>query len=314
MKKSLLIVVLFISFVFSDELTLKPGWNLVGIASEDAASVLSSTTEISKATGGGVGNKNSFVYLKDLNYSRGNFLLGQAYWIKLEGNENKIFEYTKVSSTPSQLVLKSGWNLVYPFKTLKASDLANYPQIEKATGGGVGNSNSFVYLKEINYSRGESLPNQGYWIKVSDSVDEVVLNFVDFDYRAWGVGGDSNNSKSSFRLNGIDYTMLVYSLVNISPSESSSSNNFTLMSGTVLNKNIPSIQINEDYLNKKVILKIFKSKSVFDDTTLVFKSDEILINSNSISFLNIVFKTKDDFIPISPSDDNIELPPKTLNF
>lgn len=304
MKKSFLLMLCCISFLFSDEITLKPGWNLVGIPSEDSASVLTNILNISKSTGGGVGNSNNFVYLKDLNFSRGDFLLGQGYWIKLEGNDNKVFEYTKVTDIPSQLVLKSGWNLVYPFRTLKASDLSKYPEIEKATGGGVGNTNNFVYLKEINFSRGESLEGQGYWIKVADEVDEVILNFIDFDYRVWGIGGDSSSSMSTLRVNGIPYTIFIYSTHNVEQSNSSISGEFTLFKGSINNKDVPILQINDDYLNKDVKIKIF------NENTIVSQSNIFIPNNGVIDYENIIIENKDDFsVPFLKDNLKNELTP-----
>lgn len=316
MKKIVLISILSLTILLSDTVNLKPGWNLIGIPSEDSASIVATNQMISKATGGGVGNTNSFVYLKELDFSRGNFILGQGYWIKVEGNQNISFDYTRASKIPSSLVLKAGWNLVYPFSTISASDLSKYPAIEKATGGGVGNTNNFVYLKEINFSRGETLENQAYWIKVDDSVSSITLDFADFIYRAWGIGGDSNSSMANIRINGVNYTALVYSKQDIEQSNASTLGDFTLFQGSINSKNLPSLQINSDYLNEDIKIKVFKGTTIFDDTTIVYESDTLTANNSVVNFGSVSFENDDDYsVPYDKSitDANL-LPPKSPIF
>lgn len=306
MKKLFLCMALLISSLFADTLVLKSGWNLIGIPSSDTASILSNNTQIEKATGGGVGNTNSFVYLKSINYSRGNFLLGNAYWIKVLSDTT--IDYTK-ASTPNKISLKSGWNLVYPFNTILASDFSGYPEIEKATGGGVGNTNSFVYLKSINYSRGESLPNQGYWVKATADFDMI---FSSFDYRAWGIAGDDISSKASLRVNGIDYTVFAYSTLDVS--DVSQSPDFTFIQATALGKTIPAIQISSDYNTHEVKLKIFESQDTFDNTTLIVESDVLVANNDVLNFGNIVFDNPNDYSVPMPTDTNIAMPPSSPTF
>ena len=302
MKKILTVIVLFHALLVADTVELKTGWNLIGIPSTELASMLSNNTNIEKATGGGVGNTNAFTYLKSINYSRGNFILGQAYWVKALNDTT--LNYTK-TSTPNKIMLTQGWNLIYPFKTLPASDLANYPEVEKATGGGVGNTNAFTFLKSINYSRGETLPNQGYWVKATAQFDMI---FQSFDYIAWDVGGANIANNSTFRLNGVLYTMYVYSTQDIDQSNASGAGDFTLFQGTVSSKNIPAISINGDYVNNEVALKIFKGENNTTAEALVLESEPLLANNNVVAF-NLTIQNPDDFRPISPTDTNIEMPP-----
>ena len=307
MKKLFLMIMTCANFLWAETLILKEGWNLIGIPSTDSVTILETNSEIEKATGGGVGNTNSFVYLKD-SFSRGSFLLGQAYWIKSSSDTS--LEYTS-SITPSSITLSEGWNLIYPFSTISAESLADYPEIEKATGGGVGNTNSFVYLKDV-FSRGETLENQGYWIKASSSFDMI---FEMFDYRAWGIGGDDISSKANIRINGIPYTVFIYSTLDILQSNASSSGDFTLFTGSSLGKTVPAIQINADYTDQNVKLKFFASDSVFDDTTLVYESDPLVANASLVEYGNLVFANPDDYSVPQPTDSNPELlPPASPTF
>jgi hypothetical protein len=308
MRKLLYLGLFLFSSLISDTLILKSGWNLIGIPSTNSASILSNNSQIEKATGGGVGNTNSFVYLKSINFSRGNFLLGSAYWVKALSDTT--LEYTK-TSTPNKISLKTGWNLIYPFNTILASEFSKYPQIEKATGGGVGNTNSFVYLKSINFARGESLPNQGYWVKATSAFD---LIFQGFDYRAWGIGGDGNSSKAIVRINGIGYTVLVYSKLNIEQSNANSSGEFTFLRGTALNKTVSELQINADYNTKEVKLKFFDNQSIFDDTTLIYESNTLIANNDIVNYEFIDFVNPNDYsIPQPENIDGLN-PPKSPLF
>ncbi|XPV67463.1 MAG: hypothetical protein ACNI25_09055 [Halarcobacter sp.] len=308
MKKMYLFLLLSSSFLLADSLELKEGWNLIGIPSTDSASILSNNSNIEKATGGGEGNTNAFTYLKSINYSRGDFLLGQAYWVK--SLNNTTLTYTK-SSVPTKIALKQGWNLIYPFETIQASDLANYPEVEKATGGGVGNTSSFTYLKSINYSRGESLPNQGYWIKATANFDMI---FKMFDYRAWGIGGDEIASKASLRVNGLPYTVFIYSTQNIDQSNANSSGEFTLFQGTMLSKTVSAIQINADYFNQEVVLKVFEGETTFDNTTFIAQSDIFTANNDVVNFGNLTFVNPNDYSVPTPTDTSIEMPPSSPVF
>ena len=212
MKKIFLGFILFVSTIYADTINLKTGWNLIGIPSSLSASSLSSNSNILSATGGGVGGGANFTYNKQYSqYASGNFILGQGYWIKVDADTT--LDYVK-ENTPSSILLKTGWNLIHPINTLVATELSQYPQILSATGGGVGGGANFTYNKQYSqYASGETILGQGYWIKVSE---DLTLEFSGFDYRAWGVGGDDINSMATIRINGIEYSILVYSKLDIS--------------------------------------------------------------------------------------------------
>jgi hypothetical protein len=302
MKKIIASSLLLCSLVSADTVDVKIGWNLIGIPSTQSASILSNHDHIEKASGGGVGNTSSFAYLKSRNFSRGNFVLGQAYWIK--ATSDTTLTYTK-TSTPNKISLKAGWNLIYPFKTIAASDLAEYPEIEKAAGGGVGNTSSFAYLKSRNFARGESLPNQGYWVKSTGDFD---LIFQSFDYQAWGTGAES---KTTFRLNGIDYTLWGYSTEDYTVDQSAETIDFTLFTGTVLGKTVDDLLIGGLYYDHEIKLKIFGN----DTITPIYESDTLIANNDSVAFGNIIFENPNDYSVPQPESLSAELnPPESLTF
>lgn len=296
MKKILLSTLITSSILLSDTVTLNEGWNLIGIPSIDSASILSNNQDIEKAGGGGEGNKiNQFAYLKSKNYFNGNFILGQAYWIKALTDTN--LKYTKVS-IPNKISLYEGWNLIYPFKTILASDLANYPEIEKASGY----ENNFIYLKSKNYADGESLPNQGYWVKANSDFDMI---FSSFDYQAWGSGTES---KVSFRLNGVDYTMLAYSTENFTVDESISSG-FTFFNGTVSSFTVNPLLISGVYNTYEIKLKIFETIEDLSNSLPIFESDTFVANNDTVNYGNITFKNPNDYSVPQPENISADLQP-----
>lgn len=312
MKKLILGLSLVCSLSFSDTVELKKGWNLIGVSSNLLSSSLVNNTHILSATGGGVGGGANFTYNKEYSqYASGNFILGQGYWIKVDSDTT--LEYTKASNIPSSVMLKKGWNLIHPLDTLLATDLIQHTEILSATGGGVGGGANFTYNKEYSqYASGETLSGQGYWLKVSDDMELV---FTGYDYRAWGVGGDDINSMASIRINGIEYSVLVYSKLEIEQSNSDNSGNYTSFLGTIFDKTPSQIKISGDYENKEVKFKLFSSDTVFDDTTLVAQTDTFLANNSYVDYGNITFVNPNDYSVPQPTDTNQDLlPPVSPTF
>ena len=310
MKKIILLILLSFS-LFASSIQLKTGWNLIGILSNDAASSLANNPDVLIATGGGVGGGGSFSYDKNYQqYAYGNFIVGQGYWVKVQKDTN--LTYNELASIPSKITLKEGWNLIHFLSPVAASDLANYPQILIATGGGVGGGGSFSYDKNYQqYAYGTSLDSQGYWVKADSQFD---MQFNVFNYRAWGVGGDDVSSRSQIRINGVSYTIFAYSTLDIAQSGASTSGTYTAFVGTFLNKSFPQVKISEDYLDKQIVLKVFKSFTVFDSTTLLLSTQSITASGGFKDVGNIALDNPDDYRPITANDSSIELPPLAPSF
>jgi len=303
-----LVLAFFLTTSLSAEsLSLKQGWNLIGIASKMSASDLQSNSNIEKVVTGGRTSV-TFIYDKAASFSLGEMTLGQGYWVYV--NADTTLEYTKELTLPSTVSLKSGWNLVHLFEEMDSSEMSNYTEINKVVTGGV-SSDTFIYDRSASFALGTMKLGQGYWINVDNDMEFV---FNRFTFRAWDIGGDTQTSKSIFRLNGVDYTMFAYSSLNIEEQNANTSGGSTILRGTVMSKSVPIIQVNDDYTDKTVALKIFKSTSVFDDTTLITQSGSIVASTGVVDYPNITFENLDDFRPIEPSDTNIEMPPSAPVF
>ncbi len=303
----ILLAFVFVSSLNAESLTLKQGWNLIGIASKISASDLQSNPSIEKVVTGGR-TSTTFIYDKAASFSLGTMSLGQGYWVYV--NADTTLEYTKELTLPSIISLKSGWNLVHLFEELDSSTMSNYADINKVVTGGV-SSDTFIYDRSASFALGTMKLGQGYWINVDNDMEFV---FNRFTFRAWDIGGDTQTSKSVFRLNGVDYTMFAFSSLNIEEQNANTSGGSSILRGTVMDKSVPIIQVNDDYTNKTVALKVFKSNTVFDETTLITQSGSIVASTGVVDYPNITFSNPDDFRPLEPSDTNIEMPPSAPVF
>jgi len=304
--KFLIALLILCTTVFSETIQLKEGWNLIGIPSEDSATIFESNSDIELVTGGGAAGSSMF-YMPNIS-SNGNFVLGQGYWIK--ASNDTTLSYTKKTTLPSTIQLFEGWNLIYPFTEMSISDFASHPEITLALGGGVGNTNSFFYMPGLSGSA-VTLPNQGYWVKVSSN---IVLTFKMYDYRAWGVGGDTLNSKANIRVNGVTYTVFAYSMLDIEQSNANTGGNVVVVTGDLNGKSFNALALSEDYIDQNLQLKVFESDTLFDETTFVSQSDVKLVSNNQVDFSNLTFNNPNDYSVPVPTDTSIEMPPASPVF
>ena len=162
-----IILIFFIIFglaLKANEIQLKSGWNLVGVDSTDSVAILSSNLDVLKAAGGGVGGGGDFRFDKAFSqYATGNMKLGQGYWILADSDTN--LTYTISSQTQVSVELLEGWNLINTCIEINATDiLSQYPNVIKASGGGVGGGGDFRYDKDFaQYAKGTTKVGQGYW-------------------------------------------------------------------------------------------------------------------------------------------------------
>ena len=292
--KWIISITLLFSSLFSETIELKEGWNLVGIASEDSATIFETNENITLVTGGGAGGSTMF-YIPNV-ATNGSFKLGQGYWIK--ANADTSLTYTKETNLPSTIELKTGWNLIHPFNAMTIEDFKGYPEVTIALSGGAGNTNQFFYLPSLSGTKA-TLPNQGYWVKVSS---DVVFNFSMYDYRAWGVGGDDLLSKSTIRINGLDYTIFAYSMSDIQQSEAKTGGNVVVVNGDINGKTFEVLALSEDYIDQNLKLKIYLSS----DMTEITSSDVKLVANNQISFSDTILSNPNDYSVPNPeyiSDD-----------
>jgi len=292
----------------ADQIQLQEGWNLIGINSTDSASSLTANTNILKATGGGVGGGGDFRYDKEFSqYASGNIKQGQGYWIK--ANTTTSLTYNKSTQNLSSIELLEGWNLINPCIEIDASQiLTKYPNVVKATGGGVGGGGDFRYDREFaQYATGITKDTQGYWFKSDSSFSITCIS--PFEYRAWGMGGDDVNSKLTVMVNGINYTLVSYSKLNIEQSNASTQPDTTVFTGILNQKNITnSFSISNDYNTHEVVIKVFNNDTDFTNDTFLIQSEAIVANNSYLTY-NINIDNPDDYRPIQPIDNNIEMPP-----
>lgn len=133
-------------------------------------------------------------------------------------------------------------------------------------------------------------------------------------YKAQGVSGDITNNTSIFRVNGITYTLIAYSNINIEQSNASS-NQAVVFNGMVLGKSIPNLSISNDYLNNDVVAKLYSGNSVFDETTQIHNTGILSINATAMSLGNMNFTNQNDLSVPMPTDSNLSLlPPSSPTF
>ncbi len=104
--------------------------------------------------------------------------------------------------------------------------------------------------------------------------------FSEYEYRAFAMGGNTETTKSVFELDGEKYTLVAYSTLNISFDDVSLDSEVNIIIPKLNDKQLPIIQLSNDYSNNHVVFKLFKSQTVFDESTLVNTTSEIYIGSN----------------------------------
>ncbi len=297
----------------ANEIQLKTGWNLIGVNSTDQVSELSKNQNILKAAGGGVGGGGDYRYDKSFaQFASGTMKLGQGYWINT--NADTSLSYTPSSQTNTSIELLSGWNLINTCTEIDAKEiLTKYPNVLKAAGGGVGGGGDFRYDKSFaQYATGLTKEGQGYWFKVDEPFSITCI--APFIYRTWGLGGDADNSKLTVMVNGVYYTLVAYSNLNIEQSNASTSPDITTFIGTLNSKPITnSFVISNDYNTHEVVIKVFSDENNMTNETLITQSQAITANNSYVTY-DIAIQNADDYRPIQPTDTNIEMPPSAPLF
>ncbi len=303
-----LITLSLLTQLSATQIPLKTGWNLIGINSTDPVTILNSNPNIVKAAGGGVGGGGDFGYNRAYSqYAKGSMKLGQGYWILTDSDTT--LAYTPSTQTNSSIELLEGWNLINSCVEIDAANIAtDYPNVTKAAGGGVGGGGDFNYNKDYaQYAKGVTKVGQGYWFKVDNPFNITCI--LPFDYRAWGMGGDADNSKLTVMVNGIYYTLVAYSKLDIQQSNASTAGDVTSFTGKLNSKTIIDIfTISNDYNSHKVVINLYNNDSNFTKDSLLINSEPIVAN-NSYQTYDLIVENADDYRPIEPTDANIEMPP-----
>jgi len=109
----------------------------------------------------------------------------------------------------------------------------------------------------------------------------VIDTYTEYSFRAWGIGGNKSFSETTLTVNGEVYTAFAYSKKNISQKKASLSGDFTIIA-LHLNNKIKNIKLSSDYKNSEVVVKIYKSNSLFDESTLAYETSTIYLDEDYI--------------------------------
>lgn len=112
--------------------------------------------------------------------------------------------------------------------------------------------------------------------------------FDEYEHRAYSIGGDIESSKNTFNLSKKDYTFVSYSAKAMAQDKVSTSGEFFVLIGEINNQKVNQLKLSSDYKESYVVVKVFNSKDIFDETTLVATSSEIFIKDD-YTFYNIQF-------------------------
>ena len=107
-------------------------------------------------------------------------------------------------------------------------------------------------------------------------------SIVEYNFRAYGVGGDTKSSQVVVNKNGDIYTVLAFSKKNISNEDTSILGDFTIILLHVENQT-KQLKLSADYKNSDIVIKVYKSNVVFDNTTLVYETGSIYLDKNYIN-------------------------------
>lgn len=112
----------------------------------------------------------------------------------------------------------------------------------------------------------------------------LVSAIIAADYRAYDIGGDTLGSTVTINIKGEEYTLLPFSYLDIKKENVNLDGDFTLLIGTVNGKKIEPIKIASNYKFDTIVVKVFKSKTDFDDNTFVMQTKELFIDKDAIRF------------------------------
>ena len=279
-------MVFLCSTLMSTELSLKSGWNLVGV---DAPLTLD---EIKTQLG--VDNLLVIqgpvkVYKKehvDANLSNLNdftaFEQKKGYWVKLEQNATLTYNLLEQHQNSETLTLKEGWNLISPSKKLSLKALLNkIGQDNLLVVQGEDKTYQKRYIDE-GFSSANDLDTlelgKGYWVKVAQAKNIELIFNIDksaIDNRGAVVLKD-------FILNSITYTLKVFA--NTTPTNETSTSTIALLGNINGVSTEALLKLNSNYTSGTAFMvKVYKAE------VEVGSSLEVKYSSSAIDFGNITF-------------------------
>ena len=305
MKKLIILLLLTLNISFAENISLKTGWNLIGI------NVNMSLIELKTQIGENnleiiqgpnktyqkqyVDNDKSF--LNDFT----NFEQGVGYWIKVTTASQ--ITYTPESYTGEQLqTLEAGWNLINPLSTLTFDEITSK----------LGNDNILViqgstktYQKKY-VDENKSFLNDfttfeeghGYWVKL---LSPATLNYL-FELTEQAIDNTGELVQYDIVIATKTYTIKVYS--NEAPKTTNSESTIAIH-GTINGISTNSqLKLNSSYTSDvKFQVKVFDANG-----EKVVSSDILAYNSSDIYFGALIIEN----VPTDPEKDTTA-PVITLN-
>lgn len=109
----------------------------------------------------------------------------------------------------------------------------------------------------------------------------LVLVLNAYEYRAYDIGGNSENSKVSIKIKEEVFTLLPFSNLDISSDKISLGGDFILLFISINDQKIKEpIKLSSDYKNQAIVLKVFKSDKKFDESTFFLQSNEVYLDKD----------------------------------
>ena len=303
MKKIIFLLTLFSATLFSNELQLQKGWNLIGIDANITLDELKSQLGSDNVL---IVQGPKSVYKKaytdadlDLN-DFAEFEENKGYWVKLDNSAT--LTYTPVSHHENlhNIDLVEGWNLVSVPQSLSLSELLSQIGEENllvVEGDGTTYQKSYIdlgYASANDFSKFNS--TQGYWIKVSQDTS------VEFLFNVEQVAIDNTNRavEANITIDAISYTLKVFA--NTTPSSETSNSTIALI-GTVNGVDTGSLlKLNDLYsVDTGFIVRLYNSEGIE-----IAYSELIKYSNSPIDFGNIVFDVSTANDDNSVSDANYQ--------
>lgn len=120
----------------------------------------------------------------------------------------------------------------------------------------------------------------------------IMLSLYSFayEYRAYDIGGSELRSKSEIMIKGEVYTLLPFSDIRLKKEEVNLDGDFTLLFGKVNGISIKPIKLASNYKLQNIVIKVFKSNSIFDETTFITESQVFFLDNDFLDFSLTIHK------------------------
>ena len=116
-----------------------------------------------------------------------------------------------------------------------------------------------------------------------------VANLSANEFRAYGIGGDTESSKALINIKGEEYTLLPFSYLNLKIEDMNKDGEYTVFIGKINGKEIAPIKVSSNYKNEYLTIKVFKGSDKFDESTFITQSSDIYTD-DSYKFFDLTIE------------------------